>query len=460
MLNLRKFNIIFNLQIILFLLLSLLLFISPHVKPSNFVIGFFLIYNITLIIIKMILIDRPIRGLTLSIFTYLVLTQFGTFFIVHFLQIDYLRIGSYYNGGWLFSNNYYKAILLGSIAMNSLMLLSNRIFSHNKQMDFNYYPQTRKTFYLVGLLTLFISNLYLIGNVMLRNITLSGTYRDFLSFSAGNNIYSFFIFIIPLGFLFSFSVIKKKIEFIFIILLYLPIATILLLTGNKGEILYTVIVAIGLHFFKENKVNIRLILLGLLILFILVPTITTLRNIGVANNISDLIFSFSNPLIETGFQLRLSVFIIDEFANGTRELIYGFSYYNPFINIINRILPFIPRLYEPLYFNFYTKYDTMGFSSVAESYANFGLLGVIFFHAVLGYFLKHMESVSKSDFRLPLYAGFLVIFVNMIRNVFAFVPGQMLMTTLIWYSVILFGKLRFKNVYKPVFAISHQGEKL
>jgi len=223
------------------------------------------------------------------------------------------------------------------------------------------------------------------------------------------------------------------------IFLYFVISVILLVTGNKGEVLYTLLAAFGVFCYKKNRLQIKIIVIGLCIVFIMIPTITTLRNTGVINSLGKISVSISDPLVEMGYQIRLSVFMIDGISNGSRSLLYGFSYYNPIVNIINRFIPMIPRISPPSQYDFFTTYDTMGFSQVAESYANYGVMGVVLFHIVIGVILAKFDNTNKNDPIMALNMCVLIVFIIMIRNAFNFVLGQILIAYILWMACMQLG---------------------
>ncbi|MGL5382549.1 MAG: O-antigen polysaccharide polymerase Wzy, partial [Culicoidibacterales bacterium] len=122
---------------------------------------------------------------------------------------------------------------------------------------------------------------------------------------------------------------------------------------------------------------------------------------------------------------------------------YGFSYINPLVNILDAFIPTNIRLVAPMSFNFQELYASWGFSQVAESYANFGVIGVMLYHFIIGFLIRNMEMKQLRGSDLALWGSIVAILINVTRNRFALFFGQAFILLLI---ITLIRFLSSKNV--------------
>lgn len=395
-------------------------------------------------------------GQSLALLIYLILTQFGTCIVVYAIPVAQIVSRGYYNTDWIYSSNYPLAVQLGIIA-TIFYTFSVVWFGRRQDKKFNVDIQFQKNLktqvksnsliVYIGIFLICLVLLYTIIMAAIGEINLFGSYGQFLTFSQKNYAtWGMMLILYATGFIFVVASGNKK-QIKVAIILFSLMAFILLVTGNKGEVFYAVLAALGVYLTRQQKINTKLIVFIAVAFFIIIPSVSSLRVEGVLYSLKSIGVSLPDPFIEIGGQIRLSVFVLDELQAQSREYLYGFSYYNPIVNIINRIIPLVPRLELPASFNFDTNFANMGFSQVTESYANFGLLGVMMFFTIQGYIVSKFDSINISNKKRALYGGWLVIFINMTRNVFAFVVGQMLIVYLIWSFSSFFGeKIKIKRL--------------
>lgn len=220
-------------------------------------------------------------------------------------------------------------------------------------------------------------------------------------------------------------------------------AVILLLMGNRGEVLFPLLAAIGVFFYKQNKIDKRWIIVGVVIVLVVIPIVKVFRHLGDGNLIE--LYVKASPLsgiAEMGVSMRMTNYIIRELNDGTRHLLYGFSYINPIVNILDHFIPGDIRLTAPSYFNFRDSfYLWKAMTPVAESYANFGLVGVIIYHFIMGAILGCAERKQPTGNRLTLLACITFIFIYSTRNVFANVPLYCLLAWILYLVIDVISKI-------------------
>ena len=398
-------------------------------------------------IVGVIKIPKRIPGFSLVLMMYLIFTQFGICMFVYAIPISIVEGSGYYNSEWINGINFIKAVELGIIALIVYALAvvwkQNSELGRRKSLSYVNWKvfESSDGLYYSGLLLLIMSLFSLICCIATGLFKLSGNYFDFRNFiDANETFWSLIVMFTNIGIVFCFASGNRKNKNIFYIIFGF-IALIILGTGNKGEILYPLLAVFGININKNGKIDKKIIITGLIILLVIIPSITLLRYDGVLKSNSTLFLSLAGAFIEMGAQLRLSVFILDGIGTGSMGFIGGYSYISPFINIIDNIIPFISGLSMPQTYASWENFYKYGFSQVAESYANFGIYGVIIFHLLLGRLVSFFD-LTNDPRKLCLYGAWVTLFIIMTRNRFSSVPGQMLLVYLIWKVAVLLASLR------------------
>ncbi|MED4070080.1 O-antigen polysaccharide polymerase Wzy [Priestia endophytica] len=442
---------------IVFYMYCLLAFIKLFPHPSPIAVSW-LSLIISIVCLYIFKKNKRIAtfGLTSVLLLYTILTQFGLGTIYYLLGPQFLVNYTSYTLRFLFSDQYVPAVLLGMIAVMTYTLsmslgslkgepVSERL---NRNSKSNSIAQTKLAVY-TGYIFLVIVFLYFAFLLVSGTISFSMNYSSFRDGVIRNNgMFSYMLVLYATGISYIISTGNRK-QIKIGLFIYCFTAIILLITGNKGEVLYAILACIGVSQYRGLKIKPRLLIFLSTLLFIIIPFITSVRQKGVLNSLGQIGFSFTDSFIEMGFQLRVSVYVLEQFSLSTREFIYGFSYYNPIINIIDRFIPFIPfKLETPSSFDFKTSpaFSGQGFSQVAESYANFGLFGTIFFFLIIGYVVSKIESKSLRPLQLAYFTSIIVILINVTRNSFAFVPGQILLMTLLFFFLNSLIKKKYQSI--------------
>lgn len=406
--------------------------IIPSISHEN--ITFLSVFTIIILIYRLIIVENK-NGLSAVLFGYLILTQFGMSTIYYLLGSESISSFSSTTLRFLSSNMYPKAIGIGLIALIACFYglrvaplfrtkATNEIINEN-QLE-------KELVYYTGILFLAFVLVYLLLFILSGRISIGMSYYAFLDSGIVNGFYSWILMLYSLGICFIVAVENNSRLKVGVVLFSLS-ALVFFSTGNRGEVLYATLAAIGIVYYRNNKIKFKQILLIVGLVLIVIPFIRSTRHAGTINSFDYLKINSFDAIAEMGHQLRLSVLILEEFNSGFRNYIYGFSYINPVVNFIDNFIPFSIRLNSPLDFNFETAFPGLGFSQVAESYANFGVFGVFLYHFIVSFWLRRGELNQLKGLNLAFYGGFLTILINATRNRFAFVFGQLVILTLIRY---------------------------
>lgn len=384
------------------------------------------------------------HGLSAALFMYLIFTQFGMSTIYYLFGPEYLSSFSSTTLSFLESYMYEDALILGILASIGYVYgarLASKLKLNYKTENFIENPKENKLVYYTGIFFLLVTLCYFFLFFITGRINFGMSYYSYLSSGVINPAYSWILLIYSLGLCFTVSVSHKTNLRLSLFLFGLP-AMLLFSTGNRGEVLYATLAALGIVYYRNKKIKLKYILFVIGLVFVIIPFIRNARHIGTLTAFDLITVDAFDALAEMGHQLRLSVLILEEFDRGLRDFLHGFSYINPIINIFDDIIPWPIRLDAPKDFNFETAFSGLGFSQVAESYANFGTFGVIVYHSIIAFIMRRFERSHLKGARLAYCGGILVILINATRNRFAFVFGQLLILTVVFQIIKLFSKKR------------------
>lgn len=409
-------------------------------KMSMTTVAVITLITICLLIKSIININNHCLTLTSSLLLYTIATQFGLFIPYFFFGRDVLENYNDYTLRFLDSSYLLKSVILGNIAVLIFDIARRIVWSRcNKERFVTYTEQSDNKqsdsisdnscdlkLYFMGAFMLAVVILYFAYNILTGGMALFGTYESFMNSSAYNSsIYSYILILFYAGtiYLASSGKIKNhKLGWI----LWALLVCIFALNGNKGEFLYALLPVFGIKGLEGQKINIKIVLVGALLVFIVIPTITSLRGVGIVNNISNIELNYFDAFTEMGMQIRTSVYSMENLAIGRFDFLLGKSYWKPIVNIIN---PFSSGTATELIRKLYPGY---GYTQVIESYINFGVCGTLAFYFIIGYMLGKFETTYKDKLSLAYYGTITCIFINASRNYFAFVPGQILIVTCIY----------------------------
>lgn len=413
-----------------FLLINVILFLCKI--SINFticsIVSFVLCVCIVLVILK-----YQKKRITFStvVLMYTMVTQFGLIIPYAFFGDEVLQNYSAFTLRFLESPNLIYAIYTANIAILSFAISIILVSINNKNHMINNLSedikaQSKLRYTATILLSLVL--LFFIFHFLSGGTSIVSTYEKFRSSSAYNSsIYSYILIFFYVGTLYlaaAGKIKQNKIGWC----IWIIIVIIFAFNGNKGEFMYALLSVIGLYGVRGNIINMKTMALISLVLFIVIPFITSFRDIGIVSNFNNIDMKFTDSFVEMGMQIRTNVFVLDDINNGMQQFLIGKSYYMPIINIV---LFFIPGKSVATY-DIKNRLAGMGFSQVTESYLNFGILGIIIFFFVIGFVLTKLENKVNSIYKLAYLGSFTCILINATRNYFAFVPGQIIAITAIY----------------------------
>jgi oligosaccharide repeat unit polymerase len=420
--------------------------------PSDYVVTLITLFVFALINIYPKSIEQDnvaLFGLTHVHIIYASLGAFGLAWVYYFFGRDEaLKYNSIGVINAIFgSSNYGKALILSSLSFlcyelaveigrKNFRIKRNRVTILSKKVD-NYQENSmERTLSILGLVFLSAFLIFILFMMVTGRLSLRMSYQAFMERVSSNDIYTTLIMLYSVGICYIIACGKGAIRTVGLVI-YGLIAVVLLLTGNKGEVLYAVLACVGVVRRQGKKINARMVIGAVVLVFIIIPFITTTRSSGVMNSISGITANFTGFFNEVGGQLRCTTRVLDQFDSGSRQYIWGFSYYNPIINIIDRLVPFMNlRISAPDSFDFKQAFASWGFNQVAEGYANFGTVGSCAYFFITGLFLSSREHRSDlTNAEIAYYGSLCSVLINVSRNKFAFFWGQAVILTLIFVLV-------------------------
>lgn len=401
-------------------------------KNSNVMIVVSMITVITTIYYNMKL-DKNRITFSTVILLYTIATQFGL--VIFYFCFGKSVLSNYreWTLAFLDSSFMAKALFLGNLAVLVFSIAKYPAVSYEfnpiaELEDINNEKEAKK--------------MNIVGSVLLTTVLISfaffmvtgrsplfSSYDVFRQSSLYNSAaYSYLLILFYVGTIYLAAagrVLEHKIGWI----IWLIIVIFFALNGNKGEFMYSLLAVIGMKGVEGKKVSIRMVAIGGVILFFVIPSITMLRDIGVANNLRAAHINYVDAFVEMGMQIRTSVYSLEDLSSGNIGYLYGASYYQPVLNFI----PFLKNVTATAHLR--QLYPGYGFNQVIESFLNFGYFGTISFFAIVGRLISKWENVITNRVDLAYLGTVTCILINATRNYFAFVPGQIVIVTVIYLIV-------------------------
>lgn len=337
---------------------------------------------------------------------------------------------------WYYSLYSEKSILISFIFVVVFCLYAS-LFTSKKRVEWHNalsLKDTQSTKYFVfGCTLIFLFFIFLSYQFATGNLPIFSSYGDYFSRLTNIPFYSNFIFIYSIGIISLLaSTSAKNLKYSFLIIM-IP-GLLLLITGNRGELMYPLLAGIGILLVRGLKINIKLVLSLGIVFFIIIPLVGEVRNMDSLDEVNELSISPADPFITIGYTLRPLVFTVEWIENG-EEYLYGESFIVPVQRGIANNIPGVEAIsYEGKSYNYRDRLPTMGYSIIAESYHNFGVISSFIIVPLIIVLLLFGEK-SNTINRLIISGGIAAILINNVRNAFSYVPGQIIMLLLL---VIIF----------------------
>lgn len=216
--------------------------------------------------------------------------------------------------------------------------------------------------------------------------------------------------------------------------------------GLRGEVMFPSAVVACILCRKGIKVNGLVIFASLFIFFIVTGIVKSARVSG--DYSQQISLNPLNSVAEMGASLRPVQEVIKWRVAGD-PLLMGASYWAPFERQLALFIPGlnrIPALEDSRLLNVVVdkKAGPIGFSPVAEAYFNFGEKGVLIVFFLLGLLLATLDNLkSKIIIDILIGVSLIPVFI-MIRNSFAHVPVQIIISQVFAMGCIYLSRIDYK----------------
>lgn len=255
-------------------------------------------------------------------------------------------------------------------------------------------------------------------------------FGGYQSFFVVHNSFSWPIIIMATGFMLQIVGGREKQAILrSLLFLFVPIIIPVLLGGARTAPLFSTAAILSMLSMRGFRLPLKLLIPAIILLLIVIATVKDVRQQGVENLINQGSgITTQDPLsglAELGGSLRPVSASLDYIRN-RGDYFYGETYLFPLTRQIERFTStrgtvltderFIAARVNQLY-------GSIGFSTVAEAYVNFGVLGIILFAFAWGAILGWLTGWATTPYRLA-FLGVLLIpmFIN-VRNSFIYVPA-------------------------------------
>ncbi|WP_436878954.1 O-antigen polysaccharide polymerase Wzy [Mammaliicoccus sciuri] len=392
------------------------------------------------VIVTIVELYKKKEGFILTYLIYLFLTNFGVYITNVFIENPLIE---YHGDLTWYSKNFDLVFIIANVAILTFSIVSVFMINlfqgeYNKNLNIN--NKGNSTFYYAGITLIVLFTLQFLYYILSGKIDIN-TYQDYVSSIQELKFYSFGVSIFSIGIAFSFANCNLKNMKFLIIILSIPVF-MFLMTGNRGEVFYPLLSAIGVLIVRNFKIKKWMYALGFFTLFLLIPLIKVTRNLS-TSNIKDLDIKWYSSLVEIGYTLRPLGFTVDWIQNG-EKFAYGESYFAPFQRMLSNFIPGMEKIdYMLEGYGFRYRLPGMGYSVVAEGYYNGGLVGVIIIMFIICLVCLKLRNV-KSYTALSLGTAILSVLINNIRNAFSFVPQYIIFIIILTICLVLIHSFKRK----------------
>lgn len=362
-------------------------------------------------------------GFHMIIMTYTFLSQFG-FVIAYNFDPDSSIIRSMYSMRFMFMEQYTRAIEISLFACIVFVISAKfdvKKFTFKKiKGDYSKQKMLKfeKASFLLGMI-IQAAGIILLYIVYKKTNGLGYANRVNIT----NSIWWYGHLIIILSYAFCMMISNCSFKYWkYGLVLYLIIAIIHFALGNRGEVLYSALTCISIYYLKYKKINTKMLLIVALTLIIVIPFIREYRvSFSIDTYSLDVKKNITETMAELGFQIAPTTYTVELIENGETYK-FGGTYLYGIIDFIIRKIPLIGGLPSDSRYN--VKYVMpqagIGYSQVAESYYNFGFLGMGIFFLIFSKFVISLENNFTSDKSSPYIKMFSTLFivelVNLTRN--------------------------------------------
>lgn len=322
----------------------------------------------------------------------------------------------YYHGQYL--SQYISLCFLSTTTILIALIIFGNEMEYSSMQDDDVESVYQKSFYYVGLAALVFFAFYIFFNYARGNIVFGdyAAYKDW----AGNGIrnYSQMAFWISSVFICSCGNKKNIAIGLFV---YLIPASIMFLAGNRNDVLFPLLIGIGLYFLRYHEIPKKLILGMILVVLLGGPLIVQLRRgftVEFSSIFSDIGQSLGESFFELGGQLH-SVSNMFSWLESGEGYAFGATYLLGFFSsLLGSFVPSITQYYQSTRFYLPPRIKGLGFSMSAELYFNFSVIGVLLVYFFIGKFIAKREKKINNINSLLWYGFIMLLLLILARNTF------------------------------------------
>jgi oligosaccharide repeat unit polymerase len=405
---------------LIFNMISLIILYSQnHITLSH---SFILSYSFTVYVIIYLLTIKKISYKSTGMFViYYMLIQtvgipFAYLFDIDiadkFLMRDKLLYGKYLDKYVAISIISITSIFVGISFANSKTIKMNTENKKKIEEEKNYY-------YIIGSILISLFSIFMLYNLVAGNISLSNhdSYTKWALGSRGRNYLQFGYWF---GSIFVIASCKKKQLIIPLLIFSLP-SIILIITGNRNDVLFPLIIGLGIYIYRFKSVPKLLILLLLFFILFISPIIAATRATGIdiSSNNSSFLELAASSFSELGSQLTPVSYMFTWLSMGESYAFGGTYFFGSLAELFGVINPVFREDYSNSRFDLTTRLPDLGFSMSGEVFYNFGTIGLIFIYLLIGIYIAKKESNLMDTDRLVRYSFTCFTLLFLVRNAFS-----------------------------------------
>lgn len=380
-------------------------------------------YLFLLFVCLFLILNKTIRIIPISTFIllYMVIQAFG---IPLAMLIDEKTATEYLFREKLFYGNFLGEYISLSIAAISSILLSLLLFKKNKNIANNEFENNgslnevgnKNFYYVIGVTLIVVFGLYMSFNFLTGAMPIS--YSEYKLWQE-NRTQNYLQFGFWFGCLFAISSCRKK-QVPFLLLIFIIPSVILIMTGNRNDVLYPLIISLGVYIYRFRRIPVIPLLLVTIFITVISPVISSTRTQGVELSVNESLKELiASSLNEFGSQLTPISHVFQWIDNG-ENYAYGSTYiYGSLVGIFSPFFSSLSLWFSSSRFNISERLPALGFSMSGEILFNFSIWGVVIIYLILGVYWIKKESQNLDTDQLVRYSFVCFSLLVLVRNSFS-----------------------------------------
>ncbi|WP_414045612.1 O-antigen polysaccharide polymerase Wzy [Macrococcus equi] len=422
---------------LLFILLSAISLYLYYISEISFKIPTLIIS--ASVLASLILLYKEQYGYLFSYLFYLFISHYGIFFVDVFESNPFIEyrgdLSWYYNNFKLLHINT-SLFILGYLLISYILVIIKKENKINQSIN----EFGNKYFYYAGILLIVFFTILYLYYIFTGKLRI-GNYLEYVDSLGEAKLYPYGIAALSIGIAFTFSNTNRKGIIKLILLLLVPLS-LLLMTGNRGEVFYPLLASMAVLINRGIKIKKITASFLLFAFFILIPIIKFTRELEKVT-ISEININWYSSLVEIGYTLRPMGYVVNWISNGERMSL-GMSYIAPFQRILSNFIPQMSEIdYHQVGYGFRYRLPGMGFSVIAESYYNLGYVGMLIACTIIC-LVCWKFNIVKTYKNLSIFTAIFSLMLGNIRNAFSTFPAAVIFVLFVSFVVLFWGNLNEK----------------